>query len=560
MLALIDRILHPSLCSYFLRVLAIVDSLNLLSFLFLHVNDVSIRLSDYRLDLVAALGSVPCKLYDFALQSSLLASSWLIVLVSCERCLVLYFPLRGRLFCSGRHAALATSVTLALICASQLFRIVFSDRLDVQKGDIERHEAHRCTLDMNNTLEMINYAFGEFFVLYFPPNVLILVLNLAVIRKIDSVAVSVRAVPNARSAAGALECSLRKKRSHATIILVCIALIYLLTNLPATAEHTLFYLSYYLSPNPSLLPLEATTTPAGVASENSISNSTVSFNNNNNNSFNHNNNASQLSPLMIGSGLTAPNETTLCYQVNHMWSVRVTMFLSSWQWLLVDPWMVVSYATSFYTYVLFGQKFRRQVSVILKETTSRIISKLSVSRLRSRRSAGGPFDEVMLVENQNLNVPRHHYHFYHRNNGGAVGQTKRNRTNTRVNDRNPFRVLFWNRALQRSDSNGNSNTHPNPNWWAAAARVDPRDDSSGRRAMAQHDYRSSKRAANGGGGGRCREAADERLAVAAVGVNAGQYLCPQHAPHYNLHWDALQWCYNPVVNTNRSSRHKTTSL
>ena len=385
MRALIDRVLHSSLCSYFLRVLAIVDSLNLLSFLFMHVNDASIRLSDGRLDMVAALGSVPCKLYDFALQSSLLASSWLIVLVSCERCLVLYFPQRGRLFCSGRHAALATSVTLALICASQLFRIVLSDRLEVHKGDIGHHEVYRCALDMSMTLELIDYAFGEYFVLYFSPNVFILVLNLAVIRKIDRDAVSVRALPNARGGAGALECSLRKKRSHATIILVCIALIYLLANLPSTAEHTLFYVSYYLSPILPLLPPEATTTPAGIASENSsISNS---FNNNDNNtrSFNYNN-ASQLPPFVsIGSGSTAPNGTFLCEQVNHIWSVRVMMFLASWHWLLADPWMVFSYATSFYTYVLFEQKFRRQVSVILKETTSRIISKLSVSRLCSRR-------------------------------------------------------------------------------------------------------------------------------------------------------------------------------
>lgn len=106
--------------SYFLRALVVLDSANL----FVILLEVFAKVAQDSL----FTGEAGCKAWEYFRQVCGTMSWWLTASLSCERFMILYHPLRGRVFCRGQHVL---AVIIVLFLASLALQVRFLDFLRV---------------------------------------------------------------------------------------------------------------------------------------------------------------------------------------------------------------------------------------------------------------------------------------------------------------------------------------------------------------------------------------------------------------------------------------------
>jgi len=127
-------------------------------------------------------GHVACKIHNFAEHVCYLTSSWLVVCLTAERCVVVFYPLVKDLVCRPRHAV---TVILCLFAASsytQLFRLVIF-RYDESTDQVS---AAGCVAidDYQQLYVVLHIYLYQLLLQFLLPTMLIIVGNMAVLYRI----------------------------------------------------------------------------------------------------------------------------------------------------------------------------------------------------------------------------------------------------------------------------------------------------------------------------------------------------------------------------------------
>ena len=121
--------MRQTTCSIYLRFLAVFDSLvlcvNLVRYWIIHVTDYDLR--DY--------GAAVCKMHTWAAYWVSYTSAWLLVSVTVERCVSVWFPHKVKTFCTKRKTyiiIIAIILIMALINAHYLYGL--GDKYDTEEN------------------------------------------------------------------------------------------------------------------------------------------------------------------------------------------------------------------------------------------------------------------------------------------------------------------------------------------------------------------------------------------------------------------------------------------
>ncbi|ELU04775.1 hypothetical protein CAPTEDRAFT_186062 [Capitella teleta] len=127
--------------SYYLRALAIFDSLTLITSSVISFNSVVFKLSEGNVRFLGNHTALTCKLSEYLRHCIYLMSSWLIVCFTIDRYIAVCHPLQRARLCT-RSGALATLAVLMLaVCLSQIYILVLIER--VPRSDANLCHAHR---------------------------------------------------------------------------------------------------------------------------------------------------------------------------------------------------------------------------------------------------------------------------------------------------------------------------------------------------------------------------------------------------------------------------------
>lgn len=117
-----SRPLRHKSYSFYLRALAVFDSLTLISREVLAVEE--IQISYGRPSIYSNFGDASCKTMRFAESVSCLMSSWLVAFMAVERFVAIYFPLRKTFYCTRKRALVAIVCLFNALCCCQFYNLV----------------------------------------------------------------------------------------------------------------------------------------------------------------------------------------------------------------------------------------------------------------------------------------------------------------------------------------------------------------------------------------------------------------------------------------------------
>lgn len=326
--------------------LAFTDSLNICT----RLTDSLEEFLDYKYGkYMLHQSSWSCRIYDFIDGVFTIASAWLIVCISCERFLMMYFPLKGRMWWISHYVIIFISVFLTAI-ATQTPRLYFMER-DAKEGF--------CRFKLEDTTFLIAVSFDSFvrfFCVYGIPGFTVLILNFLIILRMRRATL--------------------RQDIHQRY----------------TAKHSC---SVTASSN------------SNTSNNNNIS-SIISSNNNNNNNNNSSNVSSQGIYSLPADEMRTIGERTRRDRKRAAW-ILVTISctyivcmapesIATFYWSIIlhyyDPALVpkqlddayikylylyrfvyqiftaISYGSNFFTYVAFGKRFRKEVSSVFGFTST----------------------------------------------------------------------------------------------------------------------------------------------------------------------------------------------
>lgn len=317
--------------AHFLSALAVSDSINILFLFFRYANSLVKAVSGVYL--TRHFQDIGCQVLDFVEHIFIFNSAWLIVCVTVERFLVIYFPCRGRIFCRARRALTVVLAVALVSCCSQAIRPfwVVLDASGMCSFRIDGGEALATGFDI----------FFESLLFYLIPSMTILILNILTLIRMNGflqnssnstvsgpgsshlrqtgadsepctasclTASSASAAPSSGQVSQPTLLKyfprLRRNSRRATWILLSISFTYMICCLP----HLLVDLYWHIK-------------------------------------------------IVIIGGLTKDDE------------IAFFNYLSKYRYVL-KVFRVFNYGSNFYTYVLFGKSFRREVSTLIQNFSS----------------------------------------------------------------------------------------------------------------------------------------------------------------------------------------------
>ncbi len=204
--------LRQSVTSLYFRVLAVIESVVLVSggiFLFL----LATFHYDWRIQSTAV-----CKIVGPVMAVSCYQSCWVLVLMSIDRFIGVYFPHKYRQFCSKSRARTGIILTFLAILISVGGFLVAALDLTSDKGN--------CTISKTYTYFYAHvYQFMDMTLLNLVPTIVLVTLNLAIVVKIS------KASAKRQTANGGKN---ESKVSSATVILLSVSVIYFLCTIPSS--------------------------------------------------------------------------------------------------------------------------------------------------------------------------------------------------------------------------------------------------------------------------------------------------------------------------------------
>ena len=159
--------------SYYLRALAVFDTLSLLCIVVEEMHGVSHKLEAFNFELFKPASNAACKAQVFFQHTVQLISSWLVVSFTIDRFVAVCYPLQRAYVCTERVAITVLSLMLLLMSAAQCYHIIY-----ISYEPMRPQEACFAYGDKEFMLKYftINY-FTYNLLLYFVPFVIIMVCN-----------------------------------------------------------------------------------------------------------------------------------------------------------------------------------------------------------------------------------------------------------------------------------------------------------------------------------------------------------------------------------------------
>ena len=146
-----------------------------------------------------------------------LVSSWVTVLISLERFIVIYFPFKVYIYCTKKKTCVTVIVLTILSCFCLVPSFYISTVLSSDQGPT-------CTIIWNGYLQMI-FMLLFVFVYSIVPSIFIIILNISMMRKLKI---------QKAFRLSSLQHSKSLKNTSQDVIMVCICTIFLLTSIPAS--------------------------------------------------------------------------------------------------------------------------------------------------------------------------------------------------------------------------------------------------------------------------------------------------------------------------------------
>ena len=166
--------------SYYLRGLAVFDTLTLITALVIEFHGISYKISGVAYLNVHVTWS--CKLAEYFRHVIILMSSWLVVFFTVDRYIAVCHPLKRANFCTESRAIIAIVVLFLCACLSQVFRLVYIKRIEGR-----RPFRHPCHAPKNIRIEYFtwHYFFFSLALRFLLPFIIICICNALIIFHVE---------------------------------------------------------------------------------------------------------------------------------------------------------------------------------------------------------------------------------------------------------------------------------------------------------------------------------------------------------------------------------------
>ena len=171
-----------------------------------------------------------CRFIFFFTHVTGIMSSWVTVLISVERYIAIFYPLKAHIYCTKKRTLVTVIIITILACTSQI-PLFFTCSL------VFIGQRPRCISFISHTWDDMMFVIFHFMVQSFVPLIIITILNAFLIKRIK-----VQSAFRARSQGQHSVSAPSRKHLSLVAMMVCLCVVFALTSLPGTLIILINYL------------------------------------------------------------------------------------------------------------------------------------------------------------------------------------------------------------------------------------------------------------------------------------------------------------------------------